>query len=49
MRDAFRFGWLLGLVLLASCAGAEDGGQQQSFAAHLNGSYTAAAVSTSVR
>jgi len=39
---------LLGLALLASCAGADDGGQAQSFAAHINGSYTAAAVSTSV-
>jgi hypothetical protein len=42
-------GCILGLGLLASCAGADDGGQAQSFAAHINGSYTAAAVSTSTR
>jgi len=40
---------LLGLALLAACAEADDTGQAQSFAAHLNGSYTAAAVATSVR
>ena len=39
---------LLGLALLASCAGNDDSGQAQSFNAHLNGSYTAAAVSTAV-
>jgi hypothetical protein len=38
----------MALAFLAACAGTEDGGQAQSFAAHLNGSYTAAAVSTSV-
>jgi hypothetical protein len=42
-------GCILGLGLLACCAGADDGGQAQSFAAHINGSYTAAAVSTSTR
>ena len=52
MPHAFRFGWalcLLGLGLLASCEAADDSGQAQSFAAHINGSYTAAAVSTSTR
>jgi hypothetical protein len=49
MRYAYRFGWLVGLALLASCAGADDGGQAQSLAAHINGTYTAAAVSVSTR
>jgi hypothetical protein len=44
MPRSFRFGWLMALALLASCAEAEDSGQPQSFAAHLNGSYTAGAV-----
>lgn len=44
MPRSFRFGWLVGLALLASCTGAEDNGQPQSFAAHLNGSYTAGMV-----
>jgi hypothetical protein len=43
----FRFGLLVGLALLAACAGADDSGQPQSFAAHLNGSYTAGVVVTS--
>jgi uncharacterized lipoprotein YehR (DUF1307 family) len=50
----FRLGWAvrcaaccLGVALLAACAGADDSGQTQTFAAHINGSYTAAAVSTS--
>jgi hypothetical protein len=56
MRHSFRFvratccaAGFLGLALLAGCAGSDDGGQAQSFAAHINGSYTAAAVSTSSR
>jgi hypothetical protein len=48
MGVVFRFTVLLALALLAACAGSADGGQAQSFAVHLNGSYTAAAVSTSV-
>jgi hypothetical protein len=44
MPRSFRSGWLIGLALLASCSGPDDGGQAQSFAAHLNGSYTAGAV-----
>jgi hypothetical protein len=47
MRHAFRFFWLIGLLLLAACAGPDDSGEPQSFAAHLNGSYTAGAVITS--
>jgi hypothetical protein len=38
---------LMGLALLASCAGADDGGQAQSFNAHINGSYSFAAVTSS--
>ncbi len=41
---------LMGLALLASCSGADDGGQAQSFNAHINGSYSGfAAVSSSPR
>ena len=47
MRHSCRLGWLIVLALLASCAENDDQGQAQSFAAHLNGSYTAAAVATS--
>jgi hypothetical protein len=49
MLRSCQFGWLLALALLASCAGADDSGQAQSFAAHISGSYTAAVVSTSTR
>ncbi|MBW4021797.1 MAG: hypothetical protein HIU92_01440 [Proteobacteria bacterium] len=43
--------WVLciaGLFGLASCAGADDSGDPQSFNAHLNGIYSSAAVATSV-
>jgi hypothetical protein len=40
---------LMGLALLASCSPPDDGGQAQSFNAHINGSYTFAAGSASVR
>ena len=39
---------LIGLVLLAACTGTEDSGGAQSFNAHLNGSYTAAAATASI-
>ncbi len=47
MAVLFRFASFAALALLVSCAGTGDDGQAQSFAAHINGSYTAAAVTTS--
>ncbi len=41
-----RFLWLIGLALLAACAGPDDSGGPQSFSAHIDGSYTAGAVIT---
>ena len=45
LLGAAFFACLLSLALLASCAGNGEDSQAQSFNPHINGSYTAAAVS----